>query len=115
MCVWCVAMYGLHGGKVLVTHMKHLGTFPWSQMGWTVLQGGRFLILVPVLLQKHTQIRFLVPAGVMFEEQSLAVSVFEMLMTCTSQREFTVSLIMVILHGSLICFKVGMVLMTPDV
>lgn len=54
MCVWCVAMYGLHGSKVLVTHVKHLGTFPWSQMCWTVLQGGRLLILVPVLLQTHT-------------------------------------------------------------
>lgn len=54
MCMWCVAMYGLHGGKVLVTHMKHLGTFPWSQMCWTVLQGGRLLILVPVLLQVDT-------------------------------------------------------------
>lgn len=54
MCVWCVAMYSLHGSKVLVTHVKHLGTFPWSQMCWTVLQGGRLLILVPVLLQTHT-------------------------------------------------------------
>lgn len=69
MCVWCVAMYGLHGSKVLVTHVKHLGTFPWSQMCWTVLQGGRLLILVPVLLQTHThtqiQTRRLVPTGLM--------------------------------------------------
>lgn len=53
MRVWRVAMNGLHGSKVLVTHMKHLCTFPWSQMSWTVLQGGRLLILVPVLLQIH--------------------------------------------------------------
>lgn len=54
MRVWRVAMYGLHGSEVLVTHMKHLCTFPWSQMCWAVLQGGRLLILVPVLLQEDT-------------------------------------------------------------
>lgn len=54
MRVWCVAMDRLHGGEVFVTHMKHLCTFPLSQMCWTVLQGGRLLILVPVLLQTHT-------------------------------------------------------------
>ena len=52
--MWRVAMYGLHGSKVLVAHVKHLCTFPWSQMCRTVLQGGRLLILVPVLLQTHT-------------------------------------------------------------
>lgn len=56
MCVRSVAMYGLHGSEVLVAHMKHFGTFPWSQMSWTVLQGGRLLILVPVLLHRQTQI-----------------------------------------------------------
>lgn len=55
--MWRVAMDGLHGSEVLVAHVKHLGTFPWSQMCWAVLQGGRLLILVPVLLQKHTQKR----------------------------------------------------------
>ncbi len=79
MCVWCVAMYGLHGSKVLVTHMKHLGTFPWSQMCWTVLQGGRLLILVPVLLQKHTHIQMslLILIGIMFKEQLLAECILQ--------------------------------------
>lgn len=60
----CVAVDGLHGSEVLVAHVKHLGTFPWSQMCWAVLQGGRLLILVPVLLQKHTHThqRVLIPA-----------------------------------------------------
>lgn len=70
MCVWCVAMYCLHGSKVLITHMKHLGTFPWSQMCWTVLQGGRLLILVPVLLQKHTHTNKVV--GLVYKEQVVA-------------------------------------------
>lgn len=54
MRVWRVAVDGLHGSEVLITHMKHLCTFPWSQMCWTVLQGGCLLILVPVLLQIDT-------------------------------------------------------------
>lgn len=57
MCMRCVAMYGLHGSKVLVAHVKHLCTFPWSQMCWAVLQGGRLLILVPVLLQETHRYR----------------------------------------------------------
>lgn len=55
--MWSVAMDGLHCSKVFVTHVKHLCTFPLSQVCWTVLQGGRLLILVPVLLQSHKHIK----------------------------------------------------------
>lgn len=50
-----VAVDGLHGGEVLVAHVQHFGTFPRSQMCRAVLQGGRLLILVPVLLRKQGQ------------------------------------------------------------
>lgn len=55
-CVWRVAMHCLHGGEVLIAHVKHLSAFPLTQMGWTVLQGGCLLILVPVLLQRERDV-----------------------------------------------------------
>lgn len=104
MCVWCVAMYCLHGGKVLVTHMKHLSTFPWSQMCWTVLQGGRLLILVPVLLQKRTH-----KQGCWFQQDSCIRSSYWLSILKIDYVKITKG---IIVHGCLLSLKLGMLLMT---
>lgn len=54
-CVWRVTVHGVHGGQVLIAHVKHLGAFTVSQVGGAMLQGRSLFILIPIFLQREKE------------------------------------------------------------